>query len=331
MALGHAAGPHHRTDGDGPRIEHTDGRLDSAHTTRSSRRQQLAPPMTGGLSLAALGGLTHGGIGTHDVPCPLCGPDRRALANRRRPVLRVWRTDPGYATYHCVRCGAHGWVTDGSAPVPDSVARACAEMAARDAATAAQRLRLAGHLWRMARPATGTVVETYLRSRGISISPPATVRFLPPRGEHPPTMIVAFGIASEPEPGVVAIADDQVRGVHLTHLLPDGSDRERGEGVKIMIGRSGGYPIVLAPPSNLLGLAVTEGIEDALSAHEATGLGAWAAGSASRLPTLAAVIPDYIECVTIYAHADDNGQRGAHKLARALNARGTETIIEEPV
>jgi hypothetical protein len=42
-------------------------------------------------------------------------------------------------------------------------------------------------------------------------------------------------------------------------------------------------PIVLAPPNDLLGSSITEGIEDALTMHEATGLGTWAAGSAARL------------------------------------------------
>ena len=42
-------------------------------------------------------------------------------------------------------------------------------------------------------------------------------------------------------------------------------------------------------------LAITEGIEDRLTVHEATGLGAWAAGSASRMPALAYVLPGYIE------------------------------------
>ena len=48
-----------------------------------------------------------------------------------------------------------------------------------------------------------------------------------------------------------------------------------------MIGRSSGSPIVLAPANDLLGLVISEGIEDALSLHEASGCGAWAAGSAS--------------------------------------------------
>jgi hypothetical protein len=41
---------------------------------------------------------------------------------------------------------------------------------------------------------------------------------------------------------LIAVADIAVTGVHITRLLPDGSDRERGEQAKIMIGRSIGSP-----------------------------------------------------------------------------------------
>src|SRR5438552_4507323 len=30
-------------------------------------------------------------LGTHDVPCPVCGPERRSPINQRRKVLRVWQ------------------------------------------------------------------------------------------------------------------------------------------------------------------------------------------------------------------------------------------------
>ena len=282
------------------------------------------------LGLEELDELIRGGLGTHDVPCPLCGPNRRAASNRRRPVLRVWRVNPGYATYHCARCGVRGWArADRSSPV-DRIAinRMHAELAVREHAAAAMRLQRALFLWRVARSAAGTIVETYLRSRGISVSVPSTLRFLAPTNVHAPTMVAAFGMPDEPEPGVIRTAGDQIRGVHLTRLLPDGSDRERGDRAKIMIGRSAGSPIVLAPPNDLLGLAVTEGVEDALSAQEATGLGAWAAGSASRLPALAAAIPAYVECVTIYAHADEAGRRGAEELAQALDRRGIDVMVE---
>lgn len=114
-------------------------------------------------------------------------------------------------------------------------------------------------------------------------------------------MIAAFGLAAEPEPGVIEIPDVDVRAVHITRLSSDGLDRTD----KIMVGRgASGFPIVLAPPNDLLAIAITEGIEDALSVHEATGLGAWAAGAAGRTPTLANAVPGFIDFVTIVADRD---------------------------
>jgi hypothetical protein len=84
-------------------------------------------------------------------------------------------------------------------------------------------------------------------------------------------------LAHETEPGVIAIADTAVTGVHLTRLRSDGSGKaefeDPDENAKIMVGHSAGSPIVLAPPNDLLGQVITEGIEDGLSAHEITGFG----------------------------------------------------------
>jgi hypothetical protein len=182
-------------------------------------------------------------------------------------------------------------------------------------------------LWAQRKPITNTPAQRYLRARGITCPLPATLGFLSACGEHPPALISAFTIPDEPEPGIVG-TPRLVQSVHLTKLKPDGSSKADVEPNKIIIGSPGSLPIVLAPPNDLLGLCVTEGIEDALTAHEATGLGAWAAGSAGRLPKLADVIPSYIECVTILAHDDQAGQDGARKLAEALYQRGVEVIIE---
>jgi hypothetical protein len=100
---------------------------------------------------------------------------------------------------------------------------------------------------------------------------------------------------------------------------------------KKIIGSPGHLPIVLAPANDLLGLAICEGIEDALTAHAATGIGAWAAGGGGRMPTLADTVPAYIETVTIHAHADTSvttGQDGARRLAEALKGRGVDVFIE---
>jgi hypothetical protein len=270
--------------------------------------------------------------GVIDVPCLICGPERRSPINRRRKVLRVWRLEPGFATYHCARCGERGHVRDDySKPQIDRaeferrLAAARAEAAERERSSAAKRLSKARWLWSRRKPIAGSIAETYLRqARGYRGPIPATLGYLPPQGEHAAAMIGAFGIAYEPEPGLLEIADVQVRGVHLTRLAPDGSGKAGTERDKIMIGSSIGYPVTLAPANDLLGLAIAEGIEDALSLHTTTGLGAWTAGSASRLPALADTVPRYIENITIAIDDDIVGRRHAHELGERLLARGCD-------
>jgi hypothetical protein len=285
--------------------------------------------MSTAISLDEVDQLTSGRLGTHDVPCPLCGPQKLSRSKQNKRVLRVWRIDPGFASYYCARCGVGGRTHDGSARVIDSevVRRLRQEADERARATAAEKHRKAAWLWSQRRPITGSIAERYLRARGITCPLPATLGFLPASGKYPPAMIAAYAFPDEPEPGLLG-APRGVNSVHLTRLLPNGSDRERSDGAKITLGRPLGRPIVLAPPNDLLGLAITEGIEDALTAHQTTGLGAWAAGSAGSMPKVAAAVPDYIDCVTIYAHPEEAGQNGARELAEAIAVRGIEVRVE---
>jgi hypothetical protein len=139
-------------------------------------------------------------------------------------------------------------------------------------------------------------------------------------------LIGAFGLPVEPEPGVLMMPRALVEGVHLTRLLPDGSGKDAHEPSKVMIGKSLGWPIVLAPVNDSGGLGITEGIEDGLSVL-VTGLGIWGAGSASRLPALAERVPDYVNFITIFAHTDDDGMRHAVELKRRLHARRLPVAI----
>jgi hypothetical protein len=242
--------------------------------------------------------------------------------------MRIWYSTD-FISWHCARCGQTGGGRERGAPAdPAKAQRVRAEMAERADMAAARQLAKAQWLWQQRHPPRPSLVETYLRdARGFNGPLPATLGFLPSRGEYPPAMIAGFGLAIEQEPGIIAVDGRALVGVHLTRLLPDGSDRERGDQAKIMIARSLGWPIVLAPANDLLGLAITEGIEDALSVHVATGLGTWAAASASRLPALAKRVPPYIDCVTVYAH-DDCGKRYALQLADVLTSRGNEVFVE---
>jgi hypothetical protein len=150
--------------------------------------------MNDGLTLDLIDRLTGGRLGEHDIPCPWCGPEKSAHGQRRK-VLRVWRIEPGFAGYYCARCGEHGHVRDRQASSPDPVklAKAKAEAAEHARVAKAERLAKARWLWSQRQPIAGSIAETYLRGkRGIGCPLPATLGFLPARGEHGPAMIAAL-------------------------------------------------------------------------------------------------------------------------------------------
>jgi hypothetical protein len=268
-------------------------------------------------------------------PCPRCGGTDRFAVNVTK---RVWR---------CRQCQPRGgdildfiqWIDAcdfrkaietlaGDRPRQATVRRTPEPRARTSEEYEQQQHRKAQWIWAQRRPLIGSIAEKYLRqARGITCALPPTLAFLPAREKYPPAMIAAYAFVDEPEPDVLG-EPRKVDAVHLTRILPDGSDREPGKGAKITIGRPLGRPIVIAPANDLLGLAITEGIEDALTAHAATGLGAWAAGSAPFMPSLAAAVPDYIEAITVFGHPDEAGQVNANKLAEALERRGIEIRVE---
>lgn len=277
-------------------------------------------------SYATLSDLGDGKLGTRDVPCPLCGPDRRDPANRKRRVLRIWHNAHGFASCHCARCGERGWASDGQQEVaPTRTIRQLRKKADdRDRDRVVRQLGKARWLWSRRRPIESSIAETYLRDARCYLGPfPSTLGFLPPsKPGHHPAIIAAFGVPVEIEPGAIKIESERLRGVHLTMIAGDGSAQADAEKTKLMVGPSSGWPIVLAPMSDLLGLAIVEGIETGLSIYEATGLGVWVAGSAGRMPALAEKIPDQVDCVSIIGEDDQAGRAGVVGLAKLLTARG---------
>jgi Toprim domain len=269
----------------------------------------------------------------YDVPCPLCGPGRRSETNRRRKVFRVWQVERGFLTYSCARCGAHGWArpdrNESQLRASSPIARG-KERSAPAVSDVTKRER-ACWLWNIRQPINGSPAETYLRhARGYRGPLAPTLGFLAARAQHPPAMIAAFGFVDEAEPGMIALPSAAVRGVHLTRLAPDGRAKAGTESDKLMIGTPRGAPIIVAPPNDLGGLAITEGIEDALSVHEATGLEAWAAGAASFLPALAEAVPERIECITIVVDDDPAGHLHAGALAERLERMGRDVRLVVP-
>lgn len=168
---------------------------------------------------------------------------------------------------------------------------------------------LARRLWAEAVPPAGTLVETYLASRGLTLPDDAPLRFHPncPRAaERWPAMLAQM---TDPETGAPC-------GVHRTFLARDGAGKAPGN-AKMMAGNAG--IIRLVPDEEVAGgLGIAEGIETALSVMQEFGWSpVWAATSAggiSRFPVLAG-----IEALTIFADADDNG--AGMKAAEACGER----------
>jgi hypothetical protein len=266
------------------------------------------------------------GAAVADVPCLLCSPNCKTPSNRTRKVLRIWDSGEDFITYACARCGESGYAK------PDGAKRSATLPTPKpiQAERAQDKSQTARFLWSKHKPIEGSIAERYLRdARGYHGPLPSTLGFLPARGEHPPAMIAAFGIPAEPEPGRLLVNDAAITGIHLTRLKADGSSKAGTEKDKIMIGPSMGQPVVVAAVNDLGGLLIAEGIENALACH-ASGLGLWAAGSASRLPAIADKIPAYVEAVTVVADTDDSGAgiKFSEQLGRALLKRGLDVFLE---
>jgi hypothetical protein len=263
-------------------------------------------------------------------PCPACGGDDRFNVDPRKNlwICRGCRVggDSIKLVQHLDGCSFAAAVELLVSDERQNLAHApgLADLQRIAAMQERRQRQKAAELWAKRLPIVGTLAERYLFWRCGGEYFPATLGYLPQHQAHPPAMVAAFGFADEPAPGVIA-APEAVTGIHITHLTPEGRKIEGR--AKVMLGPSAGLPIVIAPANDLLGMAVTEGIEDALVVHQSTGLGVWAAGASTRMPALAAVMPSYVECVTVYAH-DDTGAGYARELAAALDKRGFEVRLE---
>ncbi|GIW29046.1 MAG: hypothetical protein KatS3mg070_2409 [Meiothermus sp.] len=156
------------------------------------------------------------------------------------------------------------------------------------------------------------LLRTYLRARGLSITPPPTLR-LATWGEK------RFMLARVEGPrGLV--------GMHMTLLKPDGSGRlekRLAKGSHPLGGAIRLYPLEASKP-----LALAEGIETALAVHQSTGWPVWACVSAIGLEQVQ-LPPEALE-VVICADHDKAGLEAARKLARRLLSEGRRVRLATP-
>ncbi len=250
--------------------------------------------------------------------------------------------DKGF--YHCFGCAAHGDVITfvmgfagcsfreavedlrgGSGPMsPEDVRRAAerqrhakAERRHRDEQGAQRRTDDALQIWRRAVPAPSTLVETYLRARGITIPVPPSLRYLAAAKHKPTGMILPAMVAG------VQDRDGRVVAVHRTFLSRNGTAKASVREPRMSLGPVAGGAVRLARANGRL--AVSEGIETGLSILQATGIPTWAALSATNMANV--ILPPDIRDVTLAPDGDEAGETGAGQAAKRFVQKGRAVRI----
>jgi putative DNA primase/helicase len=183
-----------------------------------------------------------------------------------------------------------------------------------------KRSKAAQAIWQAAMPAGGTLVETYLVSRGLRLPPSSNLRFHD-KLKHP---------SSGVWPAMVALVtrgvDHKPLAIHRTFLARDGGGKAPVDPQKMMLGPCRGGAVRLGVPSAVL--MIGEGIETCLAAMLGTGNPAWAALSTSGLRALN--LPDAVGEVIVLADGDDAGEAAARDCARRWKREGRRVRIARP-
>jgi hypothetical protein len=178
----------------------------------------------------------------------------------------------------------------------------------------------------MSQPISGTIVETYLRRRGITaLHGTGSLRFHPRcyyrPDEHSPT---------ETWPAMIASVTDlhgHLTGAHRTWLDPSGSDKAPIDTPRRAIGALLGHAVRFGVPGEVM--AAGEGIETILSLRCVLPNMAMAAAlSAAHLADIQ--FPDTLRRLYIVRDNDPAGDGARDTLIERTNAVGIEAIVLSP-
>lgn len=247
---------------------------------------------------------------TNYESCPCCG-QRNALS----VTIDKGRT-LAHCHYGCPQDAVWKALRGGGTPTPP-IQQEPPQRHAKESVRA-----LALKLWGKSLPAAGTLVDTYLASRGIVTPPPKAIRFIPnclhrPSGAGYPVMIAA-----------ATDWQGRLQAIHRTYLAHDGNGKAPVTPAKMTLGQVGGLSCHLAPSGEEL--AISEGIETGLSVLQATGIPTWAALSAGGIRNLILPPLPLASMVTIAADNDPVGIRSAQAAAHQWREEGRKVKIATP-
>lgn len=188
---------------------------------------------------------------------------------------------------------------------------------AADAAALKERIDLARAIWAESRPILGTPADVYLRSRGITVEPPDTVRYV----EAPRWRNLETGEVGRAIPAVACAiqnAADEIVGVQCIFLDDGGRrkyERVRPDGTKAKAKLSFGSVVSgalrLGPITD--NLVLCEGPEDGLTLMQVLpGRSVWVSCGTAGLSRIE--LPAEVRSVTL---AGDNNRAGRDAVATA--------------
>lgn len=183
----------------------------------------------------------------------------------------------------------------------------------------------AGRLFAMSQPLAGTLAETYLRRRGITLlHGTGNLRF------HPRCYYKPDDGPSETWPAMIAAVTDltgRITGVHRTWLAPDGSDKAPVDTPRKAMGDLLGFAVRIGLPDSVM--AAGEGIETMLSLRQV--LPDMAVAPALSAAHLAAILfPPALRRLYIVRDNDPAGDAAGNMLLERANAEGIEAICLSP-
>ncbi len=203
-------------------------------------------------------------------------------------------------------------------PQPKQHARAPAPSGSAEAAR---------RLVAMCQPIGGTLVEAYLRGRGITVLHGCgNLRFHPRcyyrPDEHSPTETWPAMI------GIVTDLSDRITGAHRTWLAPDGSGKAPIDIQRKAMGDLLGHAVRFGLPGEAM--AAGEGIESVLSAREVMpSMSTAAALSAAHLAAI--LFHDTLRRLYVVRDNDHAGDGARNTLIERASAVGIEAIAVSPM
>ena len=243
--------------------------------------------------------------------------------NDSNPSLSVKDAGDGRALVHCfggcsqtavidaLKASGLWWLQRSSTALPAPPKRV---------PKASNKSAIARFIWNSAEDAKGTPVETYLRSRGINIPIPSTIRYhralSHPLGSTYPAMVA-----------LVTDASDSPVAIHRTWLAHDGTAKAPVRNSKMMLGPCAGGSVRLSAGTSPL--MIGEGLETCLTIVQERNASVWAALSTSGLRALE--LPHGISTIVVLADGDDAGESAAVAVAnRLIKTRLSVSIARAP-